>query len=174
MHFSLTSEQVSPLTFPPRRLTPHRFHPRSDTLCPSAMSIFTPTFVTLREPAEDISRAPQTPLQSNLLSLPHCFHLLQTPPIPSLQPLVLPMSQPFGTHSNLIPIFLRNCSEPNWFIFIFPTSLLLDIPTDFLFHGFRVHMQTRILLYCYDTGWRIPWLKFQQLLIVASGNGHFN
>jgi hypothetical protein len=29
------------------------------------------------------------------------------------------MSQPFGSHSNLSPIFLRNCSESNWFIFIF-------------------------------------------------------
>lgn len=63
--------------------------------------------------------------QRNLLCPPHCFHRLLTYPSPSLPqfyqlpPLVFPMSQPFGSHSNLSPIFLRNCSELNWFIFIF-------------------------------------------------------
>ena len=67
------------------------------------------------------------PLDSSsaIFSAPHCFHRLQTFSSPSLPqfyllpPLVFPMSQPFGSHSNLSPIFLRNCSESNWFIFIF-------------------------------------------------------
>lgn len=63
--------------------------------------------------------------ERNLLCPPHCFHRLQTYSSPSLPqfyqlpPLVFPMSQPFGSHSNLSLIFLRNCSELNWFIFIF-------------------------------------------------------
>ena len=57
--------------------------------------------------------------QRNFLCPPHCFHRLQTFSSPSLPqfyqlpPLVFPMSQPFGSHSNLSPIFLRNCSESN-------------------------------------------------------------
>jgi hypothetical protein len=127
MHFSLTSEQVSPLTLLPRCLTPHRFHPSSDTLCPSAMSIFTRTFVTFREPAQDISRPPPTPLQSNLHQPPSLFPspsnlshpLTSTPRITN----VTAVWDPFQSYPHFLEELFR--AELIYFHF-FPTSLLLD------------------------------------------------
>lgn len=111
----------------------------------------------------------------------------QSPQPPSLFPSPSNLSHPFTSTpriTNVTAVWDQFQSYPHFLEELFrveliyfhssPTpSLLLDIPMDFLFHGFMVHIQTRILLYCNNTGWKIPWLKFQQLLMVAFGERAF-